>query len=31
VTAAGEGCRAAMDALAYLEEQKEVTVAALEK
>jgi thioredoxin reductase (NADPH) len=28
VTAAGEGCRAAMDALAYLEEQKEVTVAA---
>ncbi len=26
VTAAGEGCRAAMDALAYLEEQKEVTV-----
>lgn len=31
VTAAGEGCRAALDALAYLEEQKEVTVAALEK
>jgi len=31
VTAAGEGCKAAMDALAYLEEQKEVTVAALEK
>ena len=28
VTAAGEGCRAAMDALAYLEEQKEVTVTA---
>ena len=28
VTAAGEGCKAAMDALAYLEEQKEVTVAA---
>lgn len=27
VTAAGEGCEAAMDALAYLEEQKEVTVA----
>jgi len=31
VTAAGEGCKAALDALAYLEEQKEVTVAALEK
>jgi thioredoxin reductase (NADPH) len=31
VTAAGEGCRAAMDALAYLEEQKEVTIAAREK
>ena len=31
VTAAGEGCKAAMDALAYLEEQKEVTVAAREK
>jgi thioredoxin reductase (NADPH) len=31
VTAAGEGCRAAMDALAYLEEQKEVTVTAREK
>jgi thioredoxin reductase (NADPH) len=30
VTAAGEGCRAAMDALAYLDEQKEVTVAAQE-
>ena len=28
VTAAGEGCKAAMDALAYLEEQKEVTVTA---
>ena len=28
VTAAGEGCKAALDALAYLEEQKEVTVAA---
>jgi thioredoxin reductase (NADPH) len=28
ITAAGEGCRAAMDALAYLEEQKEVTVSA---
>ncbi|HUK49820.1 MAG TPA: thioredoxin-disulfide reductase [Terriglobales bacterium] len=28
VTAAGEGCRAALDALAYLEEQKEVTVTA---
>jgi thioredoxin reductase (NADPH) len=26
VTAAGEGCKAAMDALAYLEEQKELTV-----
>jgi thioredoxin reductase (NADPH) len=31
VTAAGEGCKAALDALAYLEEQKEVTIAALEK
>jgi thioredoxin reductase (NADPH) len=31
VTAAGEGCKAAMDALAYLEEQKEVTVTAREK
>ncbi len=31
ITAAGEGCAAAMDALAYLEEQKEVTVAAQEK
>jgi thioredoxin reductase (NADPH) len=30
VTAAGEGCRAAMDALAYLEEQKEITVSAKE-
>jgi thioredoxin reductase (NADPH) len=30
VTAAGEGCKAAMDALAFLEEQKEVTVAARE-
>jgi thioredoxin reductase (NADPH) len=30
ITAAGEGCKAAMDALAYLEEQKEVTVAARE-
>jgi thioredoxin reductase (NADPH) len=29
-TAAGEGCRAAMDALDYLEEQKEVTVSAKE-
>jgi thioredoxin reductase (NADPH) len=28
VTAAGEGCKAAMDAIAYLEEQKEVTVSA---
>lgn len=31
VTAAGEGCRAAMDALGYLEEQKEITVSAREK
>jgi len=31
VTAAGEGCKAAMDALAYLDEQKEVTIAAREK
>jgi thioredoxin reductase (NADPH) len=31
VTAAGEGCEAAMDALAYLEELKEITVAAREK
>ena len=31
VTAAGEGCKAAMDALAYLEEQKEITIAAWEK
>jgi len=30
ITAAGEGCKAAMDALAYLEEQKEVTVSARE-
>jgi len=30
VTAAGEGCKAAMDAIAYLEEQKEVTVSAQE-
>ena len=30
ITAAGEGCKAAMDALAYLEEQKEVTVSAQE-
>ena len=29
-TAAGEGCRAAMDALGYLEEQKEVTASAKE-
>jgi len=28
VTAAGEGCKAALDALAYLEEQKEVTIPA---
>ena len=31
VTAAGEGCKAALDALAYLEEQKEIEVAAKEK
>jgi thioredoxin reductase (NADPH) len=31
VTAAGEGCRATMDALAYLEEQKEITISAKEK
>jgi thioredoxin reductase (NADPH) len=31
VTAAGEGCKAAMDALVYLEEQKEITVSAREK
>ncbi len=31
ITAAGEGCAAAMDALVYLEAQKEVTVAAQEK
>jgi len=31
VTAAGEGCKAAMDALAYLDEQKELTVSAREK
>ena len=31
VTAAGEGCKAAMDALAYLEELKEITVSAREK
>jgi thioredoxin reductase (NADPH) len=30
VTAAGEGCKAAVDALAYLEEQKEIEVAAKE-
>jgi len=30
VTAAGEGCKAAIDALAYIEEQKEMTVAAQE-
>jgi len=28
ITAAGEGCKAAMDALSYLEEQKEVAVPA---
>jgi thioredoxin reductase (NADPH) len=31
VTAAGEGCKATMDALAYLEEQKEITISAKEK
>lgn len=31
VTAAGEGCKAAMDALTYLEEQKEITIPAKEK
>jgi len=31
VTAAGEGCKAAMDALTYLEEQKQITIAAREK
>lgn len=31
VTAAGEGCRATMDALVYLEEQKEITISAKEK
>jgi len=31
VTAAGDGCKAALDALAYLEEQKEITVSAREK
>jgi len=31
VTAAGEGCKAALDALAYLEELKEVTLTAKEK
>jgi len=31
VTAAGEGCKAALDALTYLEEQKEIEVAAKEK
>jgi len=31
VTAAGEGCKAALDAFAYLEEQKEVTLTAKEK
>ena len=30
VTAAGDGCKAAMDAITYLEEQKEVTVSAQE-
>jgi thioredoxin reductase (NADPH) len=31
VTAAGEGCKAAIDALSYLEEQKEIEIAAKEK
>jgi thioredoxin reductase (NADPH) len=31
VTAAGEGCKAAIDAVAYLEEQKEISVAARER
>lgn len=31
VTAAGEGCKAAIDALAYLEEQKEITITTREK
>lgn len=30
VTAAGEGCRAALDALAYLEEQEEITISTKE-
>jgi len=30
ITAAGEGCKAAIDALAYLDEQKEIAVAARE-
>jgi thioredoxin reductase (NADPH) len=31
ITAAGEGCRAAIDALAYLEEQKELALTAQQK
>jgi thioredoxin reductase (NADPH) len=31
VTAAGEGCKAAIDAIAYLEEQKEITITTREK
>jgi thioredoxin reductase (NADPH) len=31
ITAAGEGCKAAMDALAYIEEQKEVTLTTQQK
>jgi thioredoxin reductase (NADPH) len=31
ITAAGEGCKAAIDALAYLEEQKELALAAPQK
>jgi thioredoxin reductase (NADPH) len=28
ITAAGEGCKAAMEALSYLDEEKEITVSA---
>jgi thioredoxin reductase (NADPH) len=31
VTAAGDGCKAAMDAITYLDEQKEITIPATEK
>ncbi len=30
ITASGEGCKAALDALAYLEEKKSITIAAHE-